>query len=112
MLCEKYKVVALGHDSHLFTSPIMMDDFPGRRFRIRRSSNGKELNRNLDSIKQANIAVRHFPLSANELRKRLKLRDGGNTSLRQRFSRQVQVVQGTYINDNGEGVTPSPLFCF
>ena len=83
MLCEKYKVVALGHDSHLFTSPIMMDDFPGRRFRIKAVSsfNKKELNRNLSNIKQANIAVRHFPLSANELRKRLKLRDGGDTYL-------------------------------
>lgn len=83
MLCEKYKVVALGHDSHLFTSPIMMDDFPGRRFRIKAVSsfNKKELNRNLGYIKQANIAVRHFPLSANELRKRLKLRDGGDTYL-------------------------------
>lgn len=49
MLCEKYKVVALGHDSHLFTSPIMMDDFPGRRFRIKAVSsfNKNELNRNL-----------------------------------------------------------------
>ena len=61
----------------------MMDDFPGRRFRIKAVSsfNKKELNRNLGYIKQANIAVRHFPLSANELRKRLKLRDGGDTYL-------------------------------
>lgn len=82
-ICEKYRVGALGHDSHLFTSPVMVDDFPGRRFRIKAIStlNKKELKRNLANIKQANIAVRHFPLSANELKKRLKLHDGGDTYL-------------------------------
>lgn len=82
-LCENYGVDALGRDAHLFTSPLLLADFPGRSFRIRAVStlNKKELRRHLGEISQANIAVRHFPLSADALRKRLKLRDGGSVYL-------------------------------
>ena len=31
------------------------------------------------SVTRANVAVRNFPISAEELRKRLKLSDGGDT---------------------------------
>ena len=82
-LCESYGVDALGRDAHLFISPHLLTDFPGRRFRIRAVStlNKKELRCQLGGISQANIAVRHFPLTAEALRKRLKLRDGGTTYL-------------------------------
>ena len=43
--------------------------------------NKKELKRILADITQANIAVRNFPLSVADLRKRLKLRDGGTCYL-------------------------------
>jgi len=36
---------------------------------------------NLGEIKQANITIRNFPSSVSELRKRLKLLDGGDTYL-------------------------------
>jgi len=32
-------------------------------------------------VEQANISVRNFPLSAEQLRKKLKLRDGGSMTL-------------------------------
>ena len=35
------------------------------------------INRLLNGTKQANIAVRNFPLTAPQLRKKLKLADGG-----------------------------------
>ena len=41
--------------------------------------NKRELKQALAGISQANIAVRNFPLSADELRRRLRLRDGGGT---------------------------------
>ena len=41
--------------------------------------NKKEVRKVLADISQANIAVRNFPLSVAELRKRLKLKDGGDT---------------------------------
>ena len=58
-----------------------VDEFPGRTFRILAVSsfNKKELKRHLAGITKANIATRNFPLSVAELRKRLKLKDGGDT---------------------------------
>ncbi len=37
----------------------------------------KELKRFLQGMEKANVAARNFPLSVEELRKRLKLKDGG-----------------------------------
>ncbi|WP_394708168.1 hypothetical protein [uncultured Bacteroides sp.] len=61
----------------------MISDFPGRKFECEAvfSLNKKELKANIGNIKQANITVRNFPSSVAELRKRLKLMDGGDTYL-------------------------------
>ena len=70
----------LDNNSHLFVSDKEVPDFPGRGFVIERitSMNKRELKESLAGITQANIAVRNFPMSAEELRRRLKLRDGGD----------------------------------
>ena len=76
----KYPVAQLDRNSHLFVSDQDIQDFPGRRFIIERKSsmNKRELKQALEGLTQANIAVRNFPLSVAELRKRLKLKDGGD----------------------------------
>ena len=81
MVSERYGVEMLAKNSHLFVSRQTVADFPGRAFRILSvcSLNKKDLKRHLAGITQANIATRNFPLSVAELRKRLKLRDGGDT---------------------------------
>lgn len=81
VLSERYSVSMLSKNSHLFVSQSPVVDFPGRSFRIRAVSsfNKKELKRHLQGIVKANIATRNFPLSVAELRKRLKLKDGGET---------------------------------
>ena len=81
VLSERYSVSMLSKNSHLFVSQFSVADFPGRSFRIRAVSsfNKKELKRHLQGIVKANIATRNFPLSVAELRKRLKLKDGGET---------------------------------
>lgn len=81
VLSERYSVSMLSKNSHLFVSQSPVADFPGRSFRIRAVSsfNKKELKRQLHGIEKANIATRNFPLSVAELRKRLKLKDGGET---------------------------------
>ena len=43
--------------------------------------NKKMLKKALAGISQANIAVRNFPLSAVELHRRLRLKDGGDVYL-------------------------------
>ena len=66
-------------NSHLYVSAVPVEKFPGKQFIIRSVSgmNKAELRRALRGITQANIAVRNFPLTAVELRRRLKLKDGG-----------------------------------
>ena len=80
LLAERFGVTQLDNNSHLFVSDKEVPDFPGRGFVIERmtSMNKRELKESLAGITQANIAVRNFPMSAEELRRRLKLRDGGD----------------------------------
>ena len=81
VLSERYGARMLSKNSHLFVSRDPIAVFPGRSFRIIAVSsfNKKELKRHLSGITKANIATRNFPLSVAELRKRLKLKDGGET---------------------------------
>ena len=81
VLSERYDARMLSKNSHLFVSREPIAAFPGRSFRIIAISsfNKKELKRQLSGITKANIATRNFPLSVAELRKRLKLKDGGET---------------------------------
>ena len=81
VLSDRYDARMLSKNSHLFVSQAPIEAFPGRSFRIIAISsfNKKELKRHLSGITKANIATRNFPLSVAELRKRLKLKDGGET---------------------------------
>ena len=81
VLSGRYDTRMLSKNSHLFVSQTPIEAFPGRSFRIIAISsfNKKELKRHLSGINKANIATRNFPLSVAELRKRLKLKDGGET---------------------------------
>ena len=81
VLSGRYDARMLSKNSHLFVSQASIEAFPGRSFRIIAISsfNKKELKRHLSGITKANIATRNFPLSVAELRKRLKLKDGGET---------------------------------
>jgi 16S rRNA G966 N2-methylase RsmD len=81
VLSERYGTRMLSKNSHLFVSRDLIAAFPGRSFRIIAISsfNKKELKHHLSGITKANIATRNFPLSVAELRKRLKLKDGGET---------------------------------
>lgn len=79
-MVSRYNVSSIGKNSHLFISNDEIGDFPGRRFHIMSISsfNKKELKQKLEGVKQANITVRNFPLSTDQLRKRLKIKDGGD----------------------------------
>ena len=79
-LAAAYGVSPVSRNSHLFLSAEPVDGFPGRSFSIERVTtlNKRELRQALSGIEKANIATRNFPLSVAELRKRLKLKDGGD----------------------------------
>lgn len=68
-------------NSHLFTSEQLIPGFPGRRFAVDTvtSFNKRQLKEALRNVTSANITVRNFPMTVAVLRKKLKLKDGGNT---------------------------------
>lgn len=79
-LAAAYGVSPVSRNSHLFLSDEPIEDFPGRSFVVERvtTMNKGELRKALVGIEKANIATRNFPLTVAELRKRLKIKDGGD----------------------------------
>ena len=82
-LTKHYGVKKLHANSHLYTSDIIIPDFPGRIFIVEGSCGfgKKELKALLADTTKANITIRNFPASVAELRKRLHLQEGGDTYL-------------------------------
>lgn len=80
LLSQRFGVSQPDANSHLYISDSEIKDFPGRGFVVDCIStmNKHELKTALAGINKANIAVRNFPISVAELRKRLKLKEGGD----------------------------------
>ena len=81
LLAVRYGLRALGRNSNLFVSNAMVNGFPGRQFAVTGCStmNRQSLKALLADINSANVAVRNMPLSADALRKKLALKDGGDS---------------------------------
>jgi hypothetical protein len=82
-IADVFGIQKLHPNSHLYTSDSLHTAFPGRCFRIvgECGLNKKELKEQLGDLKQANLTVRNFPATVAELRKRLRLAEGGETYL-------------------------------
>ena len=82
-LCQTYDIKKLHPFSHLFISAHFIENFPGRAFTIEDSYSfsKKDIKRLQTDVSQANLTVRNFPATVAELRKRLKLREGGDVYL-------------------------------
>lgn len=82
-VAQKYRLDKLHINSHLYTSDTYCADFPGRIFEVTDycGFNKKELKTKLGGQTKANIAVRNFPASVAEIRKRTKLTEGGDLYL-------------------------------
>jgi hypothetical protein len=80
-VAERFSVSQIAPNSHLFLADRLVADFPGRAFEVLAvtTMNKHELKEKLLGIEKANIAVRNFPLSVAELRRRLKISEGGST---------------------------------
>ena len=80
-LMQQYPIRQVSANSHLFLSSVEIEDFPGRRFQICAisSTNKQTLKETLAGVSRANITVRNFPMSVEQLRKKLHLKDGGDT---------------------------------
>ena len=79
----RFGLEKLHTSSHLYTSDIEVAVFPGRSFVVEEvfPFTGKLCKGISGQIPRANITVRNFPLSVEELRKRTKIMDGGDVYL-------------------------------
>lgn len=83
VIVPRFGLRKLHVSSHLYTSDKVVPDFPGRSFRVEevipfKDKSCKSLSKRLS---QANITTRNFPFSVAELRKRMKIADGGDCYL-------------------------------
>lgn len=81
MISARYGMPQVAQNSHLFLSESLVEAFPGRRFQVCAVTElyKKALRQALSGIAKANVTVRNFPLSVADLRKKLKIKDGGDT---------------------------------
>ena len=79
-LCQAYGVRGIGMNSHLYLSEERVEAWPGRRFEVQAvcTMNRQALKRCLQGVEQASVAVRNFPLTAPQLRAKLRLKDGAS----------------------------------
>ena len=82
-LANHYNIEKLHPNSQLYTSENFVEEFPGRKFRIEAVGgfSKNDIKSLLNGVQQANITVRNFPETADALRRRLKVADGGDTYL-------------------------------
>ena len=75
LVAERFGLYKLDVNTHLYCSETLMPDFPGRVWRVIQSfKDRKDLPADLQ---QANILTRNYPLTPDQLKKKLHLRDGG-----------------------------------
>ena len=75
LMSERYAVRKLGINTHLYQSDELVEAFPGRIWKIQVVVD--KTKQKLLSGQQANILTRNYPLKPDDIRKKLKLRDGG-----------------------------------
>ena len=71
----RFGLEKLDVNTHLYWSEKFIPDFPGRVWEVK--AKGERLKAKGKELRQANVVVRNYPLSAEQLRKKLRLRDGG-----------------------------------
>ncbi|WP_317167736.1 THUMP-like domain-containing protein [Spirosoma sp. KUDC1026] len=80
LVATRFGLRKLAPNSHLYTSSELVPDFPGRVFMLQTISkpDRKSLQQVLPMLK-SNLTVRNFPQSVADLRKKLGLKEGGDT---------------------------------
>jgi 16S rRNA G966 N2-methylase RsmD len=83
LIGSKFNLQKLHKNTHLYTSDQLISDFPGRIFIVSKvwQNSKKELKKLCEKTPNANISTRNYPIGSEELRKKLKLKDGGSIYL-------------------------------
>ena len=75
LIGERYGLQKLDTNTHLYTSNILLPDFPGRVWEVI-DAEIKDPKKQLDAQAKYSIISRNYPLSPDQLRKKYKLKDG------------------------------------
>jgi len=70
---KKFDLLKLHVNTHFYSSNVLIENFPGRVFKI----DQLEFDPKISAERKANVVTRNYPLTAEELKKKLKLGDGG-----------------------------------
>ncbi|MBO4250765.1 MAG: SAM-dependent methyltransferase [Paludibacteraceae bacterium] len=74
LVAQRFGLQKLDVNTHLYTSDTLIENFPGRIWQIKSQITNHKL-----QIEHANVLTRNYPLSPEQLKKKLKLKDGGET---------------------------------
>ncbi|MDE6369758.1 MAG: class I SAM-dependent methyltransferase, partial [Muribaculaceae bacterium] len=79
LLAQRFNLAAFHPNSRLYHSPVIEESFPGEIFRIEAilDFSSKILKRFKRDYPQINVGARNFGMTAEELRKKLGVKDGG-----------------------------------
>ena len=72
LVAQRFGLQKLDVNTHLYASDQLVENFPGRVWKIK-----SKIENQKSKIEQANVLVRNYPLTPEQLKKKLHLRDGG-----------------------------------
>ena len=75
LVAARFGLQKLDPNTHLYTSNTLVENFPGRVWRIKEAP--FQLSPKGARDKQANVLTRNYPLTPEQIKKKLHLRDGG-----------------------------------
>lgn len=76
LIAQRFGLQKLDINTHLYASDKLIEEFPGRVWQIK-SNDFKQFQTSSNNLKHANILCRNYPLTPEQLKKKLHLRDGG-----------------------------------
>jgi len=83
LIGKRFNLHKLHINTHLYTSDELSVEFPGRIFEVQKlwGNSKSELKELYLNVPKANITTRNYPISVDELRKKLKIKEGGECYL-------------------------------
>lgn len=83
ILTQRFDLQKLHLNTHLYVSAVLQADFPGRVFKIVEalSPSAKETKKRMQSLQQVNVATRNYPESVETIRKKYRIKEGGQLYL-------------------------------
>lgn len=79
-IAKRFNLYKLHIHTHLYTSETLQEDFPGRRFQIKRVYTIPTFKRE-STIQKANVISKNFPIKVEDIKKKYKIKDGGDDYL-------------------------------